>query len=133
MEPGLEQMPIEVHTWDREQGRFVPGGDPTPVQKEPYGQVEVRSEGARFLKGPVQWNWVARAAQLGRVPLIIGLCLWRLKGATGKKSVFLSNSELDPFHIDRAAKSRGLKALEQAGLIAVQRQRGRWPVITLLN
>jgi hypothetical protein len=133
MKPDLEEERFEVHKWDHKQGKFVPADDPAAASKEPRGEVEVTSESARFLKGRIPWNWVVRAAQLGRNSLIIGLCLWRLKGATGKNTIFLSNSEVEPFQIDRAAKSRALRALEEAGLIAVKRQPGRWLIITLLN
>jgi hypothetical protein len=65
--------------------------------------------------------------------LVLGLCLWRLKGATQKDTVALSNRELKPLGIDRAAKSRGLAALEKAGLIKVERKPGRWSNITLVT
>jgi len=65
--------------------------------------------------------------------LEIGLCLWRLHGVRKKSSITLGNRELEPFGINRAAKSRGLAALEKAGLIAVNRKPGRWSAITLLT
>lgn len=54
-------------------------------------------------------------------------------GATGHNTVWLGNSELQPFGIDRAAKSRGLAALEMAGLISVNRKTGRRPIVTVLS
>jgi DNA-binding transcriptional ArsR family regulator len=50
----------------------------------------------------------------------------------GNQAVTLGNLELAPFGIDRAAKSRALTALEDAGLIAVERKVGRLPIVTLL-
>ena len=98
-------------------------------------RARVRDERCRgrFLKGPISWNWQIAAAQLPGKALIIGLCLWRLSGAKKSPSVVLSNRELAPFGIDRAAKSRGLAKLEKAGLIAVTRKPGRWSTVTLLS
>src|SRR5512134_2708085 len=71
------------------------------------------------------------AAALPGKALIVGLCLWRLAGATNNRTVVLGNRELSPFGIDRAAKSRALAALEGAGLITVARRASRFPVVTL--
>lgn len=114
------------HVWDKSSHSFVAEPD-LPAQTSKTGRPE------QFLKGPVPWTWIVRGSQLPGKALIIGLCLWRLKGTTGKASITLSNSELRPFGIDRAAKSRGLAALEKARLIAVERRQNRWPVVTLLR
>jgi hypothetical protein len=95
--------------------------------------VEPAGKSNRFVKGPIPWNWLIKAAQLPGQALVLGLCLWRLKGATRKDTVTLSNTELRPFGIDRAAKSRGLAALEKAGLIRVDHKPGCWSNITLLT
>src|ERR1043166_8983167 len=68
-----------------------------------------------FLKGPIPWWWIIQAAELPGKALIVGLCLWRLRGATKKNVISLGNSELKPFRVDRAAKSRALSALEEGG------------------
>ena len=59
--------------------------------------------------------------------------MWRLAGAMKSDTVFLGNSDLKPLRIDRATKSRALRALEQAGLIKVARQPGRFPEVTVLR
>ena len=64
--------------------------------------------------------------------LLVGLCIWRLAGAKKSQTVFFGNSDLKPLGIDRAAKSRALRALEGAGLIKIARQHGRLPKIVLL-
>jgi hypothetical protein len=63
--------------------------------------------------------------------LPIGLCLWRLAGAMKCKTVSLGNADMKPLGIDRASKSRSLRALEGAGLIELARGRGRFPKVTL--
>ena len=87
----------------------------------------------QFLKGPVSWNWIVRASELPYRALEIGLCIWRLSGITKGRPVLLGNRELEPFGIDRPTKSRGLRALEAARLIKVQRKHGSLPTVTLLD
>jgi DNA-binding transcriptional ArsR family regulator len=129
------QARVRPLTWDRVVGEFVPTTDPIGVdatQLERLGMKVQRLQG-RFLKGPVPWNWIARAYELRGKALIVGLCLWRLSGALGNRTMTLGNAELEPIGIDRAAKSRALDALEKAGLIRAERKPGRWPIVTLLT
>jgi hypothetical protein len=105
----------------------------TDVMKLERATIEPVHNSKRFLKGPIPWNWIIRASALPGKAHVIGLCLWRLKGAMRSDTVALSNSELAPFGIDRAAKSRGLAELEKAGLIKVNHNPGRWSDITLLT
>jgi DNA-binding transcriptional ArsR family regulator len=122
----------QLFTWDKAVGQFVPTADLIELG-EPFGRSEtkIRHHRSRFLKGPVPWDWIIRASELPGRALIVGLCLWRLSGAMGNRTVTLGNAELEPFGIDRAAKSRALDALEKAGLIKAERKPGRWPIVTL--
>ncbi len=127
--------PIERKIWNAERGTFTATGETTDVDID---ALEPKAErppvsGGRFLKGPIPWSWIAAAAALPGQALLIGLCLWRLAGALKTKTVSFGNSDLKPLGIDRASKSRALRALEQAGLIKVTRQSGRFPKVTLLN
>jgi DNA-binding transcriptional ArsR family regulator len=119
--------------WNKAAGQFVPTADPVEVDGGPFGRSEtkVRQRRSRFLKGPVPWDWIIRASELPGQALIVGLCLWRLSGAVGNRTVTLGNTELEPFGTDRAAKSRALTVLEDAGLITVERNLGRLPIVTL--
>jgi len=51
----------------------------------------------------------------------VGLCVWRLAGATKNRTVFFGNADLKSLRIDRAAN-----------LIKVARQSGRFPMVTVL-
>jgi|SRR5690348_4001211 hypothetical protein len=126
MEARLDQN-VEPYVWDKASGKYVLVTKPRPENFTSCGAFR------RFLKGPIPWQWIIRASQLPGKALLVGLCLWRLKGAMNKDTITLSNAELEPFRVDRAAKSRAISALEKAGLITVERSRGRWPVITLLE
>src|SRR5437763_15520727 len=61
----------------------------------------------------------------------------RVNGPSGwykrSRTVVLGNQDLQPFAIDRAAKSRALTTLERAGLIDIVGRPGRLPTITLLD
>src|SRR4051794_31683554 len=98
-----------AYSWDRESRTFLPVAN--------LGSTE----GIHlFLKGPIPWQWIIRASELPGKALVVGLCLWRLKGAMKKNMIPLGNVELVPFRVDRAAKSRALAALERAGLISIE-------------
>jgi hypothetical protein len=124
---------IERQTWDAVRGRFIATGETVDVDidklKPPTEQLSIPP--GRFLKGPIPWSWIAAAAALPGQALLVGLCVWRLAGATKSRTVSFGNSDLKPLGIDRAAKSRALHALEQAGLIEVARERGRFLKVTL--
>ena len=126
---------VQGHTWDRHSGTYVPMDQFIEINLEESEGTRTKlvHNNNRFLKGPIPWDWIIRASRLPGQALTLGLCLWRLKGVTRKEAVALSNSELEPFGIDRAAKSRGLCALEKAGLIKVDRKAGRWSNITILT
>jgi hypothetical protein len=119
----------KAYLWDRETQAFIPADNTEPSNhRDRHPKIP-----KAFLKGPIPWWWIVRAAELPGKAFVIGLCLWRLRGATNKNTIPLSNTELRPFKVDRAAKSRALTALEKAGLISVERHRGRWPVVTLIT
>lgn len=106
--------------WHPADGRLVPV---RCAPAEPY----------RFLKGPVPWWWIEAAAALPGKALAVGLCIWRLAGATKSPSIRLSNREVGRLGIDRFAKSRALAALRDADLIRTTSQRGRAPLVILVT
>src|SRR5579859_7437185 len=115
-----KQVLVQRHTWDRSQGAYVLSGGPAHDANPERRITDAEASDRRFLRGPVPWGWLVRAARLPGKSLVVGLCLWRLSGAKRNETVMLANAELKPFGIDRAAKSRALAALEKAGLITVQ-------------
>ena len=90
--------------------------------------------GEKFLKGPIPWEGIAQAARLPGHALHVYIGVWLWIGVTRSRRVALSTSWLSKhLHVDRFAAYRSLTALERAGLIAVRRQRGRHPVVTVLD
>ena len=87
----------------------------------------------KFLKGPIPWPWLTRAASLPGRALHVAKAIWFRSGLTRSSRVRLSLSALEEeMGVRRDAASRGLKALEQAALIQVERHSGRRPAVTIL-
>jgi hypothetical protein len=122
---------IERRVWDSGSRYFAATGEAVEGEVSALEQTaNDLSDSARlFLKVP--WPWIVAAAGLSRTALIVGLCLWRLAGALKSRTVTLGNADLKPFGVDRAAKSRALVMLEDAGLIEVARAPSRFPSVTL--
>lgn len=107
----------------RSQGRQTTNRRPIPRHQS----------GALFLKGPIPLDWLTRAARLPGKALPVALALWFRAGVDRQAGVGLSTVLCQSFGVDRYAKRRALFALEQAGLIQVERQRGKNPRVTLLS
>jgi hypothetical protein len=109
----------------------VPRLNSTPDQKAPHPK-----QGRRFLRGPIPLDWINAATRAsGRGSgLQVALALWYLSGLNRQaRTVKLRGSVLRAMGLDRHAGYRGLKALENANLIEVERRPGRCPVVTLLD
>ena len=107
-------------TWDRERGKFL-RGKKTAVS-------------GRFIRGPLPFEWISRAARLPGSALAVGMCLWHLAGLRGThQRLALSTERLEPFGVSRHSKDRALRALLAAGLVTVERKRGRSPRVSLVT
>ena len=89
--------------------------------------------GERFLMGPIPLNWLTIAANQPGKALNVGLAIWFWAGVKKTKTIRLSVADLADFGVKYDAAYRGLRWLEQAGLIGVDRRPGRKPVVTLLS
>jgi DNA-binding MarR family transcriptional regulator len=87
-------------------------------------QSKIR-RGERFLRGPIPLKDIATAACLPGQALALFLAVHHQTALTGKPSVTLPARLLAELGISRGSKSRGLKALEQSGLITVAQSKGR--------
>lgn len=87
--------------------------------------------GEFFLRGPVPWAWLSHAAVLSGRALAVGVVLWQQAGMRQTRVVRVNLSRM-PVAIDRSAASRGLFALERAGLVSVLRRPGRTLLVTIL-
>jgi len=85
-----------------------------------------------YIKGPIPLKWILAASKLPGKSLEISMVLWFLKGVTRKHTVKLSGKLIRSFGVSRSTLYRGLAKMENAGLISVQRQIGRSPMVTIL-
>ena len=84
-----------------------------------------------FVKVPL-W-WIAAAAKAAHSPATI-VCIELLHASWKAKSLTfpVPNSRLQRQSVSRETKRRVLRALEAAGLIRVERQTGKSPIVTLV-
>jgi DNA-binding MarR family transcriptional regulator len=89
--------------------------------------------GKKFVKGPIDLQWLQAAALLSGKAFHIGIAIWYLVGLNKDRTVKLSKKIREGFGVDRYATRRALDNLEQAGLITTERHAGRLPVVTVLD
>jgi len=86
-----------------------------------------------FLKGPIDWSWLARAGQLSGRALHVAIALAMQCGLERGLSFRMRRRFCSDLGLERTAVYRGLKKLEQAGLVRVQRRRGARPIVSLVG
>jgi len=91
-----------------------------------------------FVKGPIPLIWLSRAALLpGKSPLLIGLALFYLAGLRKtQRGLKLTKKTWEQFGIKRRTSYdalEALEALEDAGLVSVERKSGSSPVVDILS
>lgn len=87
--------------------------------------------GEKFLSGPVPIDWLAAAAALPGRALHVGIALWFWAGMRKIDTVPLSLTGMLAFGVSRTSAARALRCLEEAGLVTVQRRRGRKPLVII--
>ncbi len=87
--------------------------------------------GEEFLAGPVPLAWLRVAAIWPGRALAVGIALWFKAGVSKRAKVKLTSRVREKVGLSRHSTHRGLAALEQAGLVDVDRQVGRSPVVTI--
>ena len=88
--------------------------------------------GEAFLKGPIPLLWLSSVAALPGKAMAVGLAIWWRVGLRKTAEIRLTGSHLKRFGVGRKAGYRCLAAMERDGLIRVQRQRGKAPIVTVL-
>lgn len=86
----------------------------------------------RFIR-PISNDWVDRASRLPGKALHVALAIWRQAGLESSSTIRLSLKPLRENHVSRQAVYRGLKVLEEAGLVEVERRNGALPTVTILG
>ena len=93
-------------------------------------QANKKRRQAEFVRGPIPVAWIGKAAELPGRALAVGLAVWFIVGAR-RHSNAVCPSLLARFGVSQRTAYRGLAALERAGLVEVDRHRGRCPRVTI--
>jgi DNA-binding MarR family transcriptional regulator len=96
-------------------------------------KVSTNRKQEHFLKGPVPLPWLIKASKCSGKALAVAIAIRYRSGLCKTNQITLTSRVLEKFGIDRSAKSRAIQCLEEAGLISVERQHGKNPVITILE
>lgn len=83
------------------------------------------------MKGPIPLEWMMIASGLPGKSLSVGVAIWYRAGLEKCGVIRLGNDVLKKFGVKPDAKRRALTQLEQAGLITVQREGNKNPLVTL--
>ena len=87
-----------------------------------------------FLRGPVPMAWLQEAMRLGIGALSVGIILWHLRGMKNSSTFKVGMQNLANYvGRSRVTCQRALQALEEGGLIAVERNNGRKHIVTILE
>jgi len=87
--------------------------------------------GEWFIKGPIPGPWIARAAVLGGRALKVALAICCEAGMKRTRTVRLSAETLRRFSLRPQGTRRALAALARAGLVTINQEPGRKPMITM--
>lgn len=104
---------------------------PTPEPLSTESQEQKPQKKGFFLKGPIPLDWLAVAACLPGRSLHVGVALWLRSGVEKSNRVKLPQKLMREFGVDRHAVYRGLRHLEDAGLVSVDRRSGRLARVTI--
>lgn len=89
----------------------------------------------RFIKGPIPLNWLRQAATLGRgkSSLSVGLALWFQSGLERNRTIKLTSNLTKLFSLSRDGCYSGLELLQKAGLISIERRKGKSSIVTIIG
>jgi hypothetical protein len=95
--------------------------------------VGLGTEGIPPLRGPIVWRWLGRAVRLSGPALPTAMACWLSAEDAHSARFELTASAWSDLGLSRFAIGQGLQSLESVGLVAVDRGRGRRPVVTILD
>ncbi len=102
-------------------------------KKQRVAWNDARRFGGGFLKGPIQVSWLARAHALGSNACTIGLECWRVAGCARSQAFRLNLSRVRVAPgMSRTSARRGLRQLEEAGLVSVARIPGQRSLVAIV-
>ncbi len=111
----------------------IPNDHETNYQS-PQKRTRARRINGPFLGCPVPLAWLQKAMKLGHAALSIGIILWHFSGMKKTLTFKVGIQDLANY-VERSWVTclRALQALEEQGLIAVERKNGRKHIVTILE
>ena len=107
-----------------------------PVRIVPSVRAERRQarRGRAFIRGPIPFRVVEaiRKAEKGGSAWVVALALRYKADVTRQAWIKPPATLLERWGVDKDARARALAALERAGLVEVQRRKGRPPLVHVL-
>jgi hypothetical protein len=88
--------------------------------------------GEKYLAGPIPFRWWSLAARLRGRALHVALVIWHQRRVR-REAVRPSRKLLEQCGVKPDSARRAIRDLENAGLIAVVREVGKSPTITILD
>lgn len=88
-------------------------------------------QGSGFVRGPVQLEWLQQAIPLGRKALHVAMAIWYTAGFKRQGTIKLTRKKLEVFQVTTETARTLLHKFEAAGLVSVDRKRGRSPIVTI--
>jgi DNA-binding transcriptional regulator YhcF (GntR family) len=119
---------VEVTRWP---GRKVRAADIAII--DPTELTDSGSEASRPLFGPVPYRWIRPALLLPGRALATALACWYAAEWARSARFEFARSGRSGLGLSRSAADRGLRSLESARLVAVDRGQGRKPIVTILD
>jgi hypothetical protein len=104
-------------------------GNARPAEKHPFRF----KRGQKFLKGPIPWEWLSKAATRPGKALHVAIVVWHLANLNRSRTIKLSGKRLREFGVNRYSAYRGLRQMQRARLVKVIRHSGRLPIVTILT
>jgi len=104
----------------------------TPIQPR-YRPIKRQSKAKDPYVRTISLSWICPASRLPGKALHVGVVLWHLAGVSRSSTVKLTRSWLRRFGIYHETGRRGLLALENAGLVRVDRRGKKSPCVTLVK
>lgn len=87
--------------------------------------------GEKFLKGPIPWTWLQMAGKLRGRALQVGVLLWQKVGCERKSTIEFCLARGREMGMSVPVTRRGLRELEDAGLVTVARRPGRGLLVSI--
>lgn len=106
-----------------------------PIKQEPPLSSRWRyvpRKGEKFFKGPIPLSWLEPVFGLPGKALHVAIRIWHLSGLKKSQSVKLNLSSFEKVGVSRDSARRGMRQLEDAGLITLVRQKGQAAIVTII-